>query len=214
MPRKPQRTPAAEAMEQQGYDLSKGTHGGFMGDPEQTTVDPGKKVGKSNWTLSDPTRAYYTAEHPASPDHAEKQGWNWALLAHGDRQAGTRGKRPVVHDVVPRGTVDQDANVPHKGAATANSLRITDTNWIPPAQSLGTREPKVGVQGTLPHVNWNQFAPPQAPAGQTDWNFQNLDEHQGMLKRQKEGEELHGDSPELVAKLTERMRGRTMDSMF
>jgi hypothetical protein len=76
--------------------------------------------------------------------------------------------RAVVHHVEPQGRIEGDPAINPSGhsgrALTAESLKITDTEWIPPA-----RHPQ-GVQGTLPHVNWNQFTTKKGMTSSEDAN--------------------------------------------
>lgn len=145
-------------------DLRQGTHGTVMprdGSPMGDIVPSNKSGRMVHSTMSDPTRAYYTARDTAFPDNpgrgADRDGWKWARLAadHGS-VAHPRG-RAIVHNVRPVGKVDVDENLPSTGAMTANRLRVTDTQWIPPGTGMSGDN---DVQGTLWHVNWNEFRGP------------------------------------------------------
>lgn len=148
-------------------DVSRGTHGTST----RTGMTAGEIVPASVHggyqafpDLSDSSRAYYTAETrpegPAAGSDADyrdtsQQGWNWARKSQMNRTIGGARARQVVHHVEPIGTIDVDRNINEGGNATqmtADRLRITDTEWIPKAS-----EDSAGVQGTLPHENWNKY---------------------------------------------------------
>lgn len=93
---------------------------------------------------------------------AEKEAWNWAEKSsvypndHRPRvyegRAVTAMDRPVGLDSgLP---ADINMGVEHILPMAAGAFEVTDTHWIPPGQ------PGKAVQGTLPHVNWNQFGAP------------------------------------------------------
>ena len=160
MPRTFRPTAKAKAMtELGGYDISSGTHGSVY-TPGQTTVDPSEVAGTTPaFEMSKTNRAYYTAHHPdPERDDTQSMGWSWARSAKNarpDPENKSWSGRPVLHHVTPVGKVDHDENMGNyaHGAYTADQLKITDTEWI--------REPhqdELGVQGTLPHINWNQHA--------------------------------------------------------
>ena len=167
--RKNKITSDAQAVAAYGYDLSKGTHGTFLREG-QTEVTPTAKAGvAANWpSISDPQRAYYSAHKHGDPMVGERKGWHWA--------GGTKRDRPVVHEVVPKpgSTIDQDPytkewRAPETGAVTSDKgLNIVDTHWIPPVSRQQREEGVIGVQGTLPHINWNQFGP-RGSTEQLNW---------------------------------------------
>ena len=152
-----------------GYDVEHGTHGGIM-IPGQTHITPSAwRPGdvESYKGLSDPNVAYFTAEHPEDPrglPSASTIGWGWAThasTAHPWEDKETKRSirpREVVHRVEPEGVINSDQNLNATGHAggsmQASRLKITDTEWIRPPGVYATH-----VQGTLPHLNWNQYAP-------------------------------------------------------
>ena len=160
-------------MKQRGYDPMSGTHGTIMDPRIKGRVLPAQRAGVEPIykSLSRTNRAYYTANLSYFPHEAENYGWFWARQAasyHRD-QAGSSAPapRPVVHFVKPSGEIKGDPVLNPRGASgqelTANSLKVTDTSWIPTPGGFND----VGVQGTLPHVNWNQF--------HRDWGLDNED---------------------------------------
>jgi hypothetical protein len=182
----PRFKPTQEAIakaKRMNLDLSRGTHGTVMNKDGSTMpeVVPSNKSGRMvHSSMSDPSRAYYTAADREMSDQwtlsqpysqgagADKDGWTWARLAADSKGAGTR-MRAVVHNVAPSGTVDQDVNLPSSGAMTANKLKVTDTQWIPPVTAGQHHSGVPGVQGTLPHVNWNEFRP-EGNFGEANWH--------------------------------------------
>jgi hypothetical protein len=151
-----------------GLDLRRGTHGSVMPKsgalPSRILSADEVGVSEVHSGMSDKSRAYYTAEQ--RPDiskglgqkSAEENGWTWANFAAdagGRRPGGLTRPRSVVYNVEPSGRVEPDVNLPGTGAMTADSLDVKDVQWIPPPR---TGSP--GMQGTLPHLNWNEFAPP------------------------------------------------------
>lgn len=182
----------AYVAEARGYDVMKGTHGGVM-IPGQTHVTP------SSWRpgqtesypgLSDPNVAYYTAEHAGLREgapSAETVGWGWASHATSqhpwsdDEKKSTR-PREVVHRVEPEGIINSDQNLNKTGFAggsmQASRLKITDTEWIKPPGVYTSH-----VQGTLPHLNWNQYAPLD------DYRDFNNQSFEGGVPRGETGEE-------------------------
>ena len=181
-------------MAARGYDVNKGTHGTkFI--PGMTSVQPSSKAnaGSVHPGISDPTRAYYTANKPVQEagDSPERSGWTWANIASNnnmdqaatsptgtDYYAGRRPGRPVVHQVEPVGRIDEDRLLNPKGKVsselTADSLKITDTEWIQPPSYKSE-----GTQGTLPQENWNRF-------GQADYEDRNnISVEQQRVNKQK-----------------------------
>lgn len=86
-------------------------------------------------------------------DQAEAKAWEWT---------GGSG-RPRVYEGyadVPDRPVGLDPNwstnpnYHNTLAMAAGGMKVTDTHWIPPGKD------GKAVQGTLPHVNWNQFGAP------------------------------------------------------
>lgn len=155
----------------QRKDLSQASHGSTM---EATGPETGvrnitpadERGGRTNFGASDESLAYFTApDRGAVTDRDPTQSsWHWARAA-ARRQSirqdlpggGWRAYlgRPIVHSVEPHGTVDVDRNfddIDSDALTASNRLEITATHWTPPA-----RKGEV-VQGTLSHVNWNQFA--------------------------------------------------------
>jgi hypothetical protein len=206
----------AYVAEARGYDVRRGTHGGVM-TPGQTHITPSAwRPGQTESYpgLSDPNVTYYTAEHPDTRGpSAESTGWGWASSAArqhewGDDQKRNTRPREVVHRVEPEGIINSDQNMNPSGFAggsmQASRLKITDTEWIKPPGPYTSH-----VQGTLPHVNWNQYAPLD---NYEDFNNQSI--RPDDVRAAKREKDAQTDSPELVAKLTERLRGRTMDRMF
>lgn len=142
-----------------------GTHGTIFREG-QTDVRPAVKAKVApNFSESDPKQAYYSAHYHGNPVVAQERGWAWAnQVSRMTEQPG----RPVVHEVtpLPGSKVDQDPYTKKYGDASGGSLvsnrglAITDTHWIPPVHPYAAeREGVIGHQGTLPHVNWNQFGP-------------------------------------------------------
>lgn len=68
---------------------------------------------------------------------------------HDEHQRGT-------HDVPMHWELTEELLGNSRGAPpmAAERFRVTDTHWIPPGKA------GKAVQGTLPHVNWNQFGAP------------------------------------------------------
>ena len=167
-------TKSAGWVEHYGHDKTTGTHGTMMREG-QTDVVPASKAGVAPiHQESHPDLAYYTAHRYYEPDVAEHSGWAWAhqtVEAEHERSGGAPG-RPVVHDVVPKSgsTVDMDPYTKEWGATDQASLvsnkglNIVNTQWIPPV--LSRNSGVIGHQGTLPHVNWNQFG---ASGEQHNW---------------------------------------------
>lgn len=147
-----------------GYDIGAGTHGTVMpasGEvPEQ--IVPASEHGRQVFPgLADPDRTYYTANYTGPPQRApgrsnEELGWGWATGASRKSgiDTGVRA-RAVMHTVEPEGRIDTDKNLNSPGTygaeLTADRLNVTGTEWIRPPTSS-----EAGVQGTLPHINWNQ----------------------------------------------------------
>ena len=171
---------AADAMNERGYDINRGTHGTVYAGPEQKEVLPAIEVGKTLYEgTSHVNRTYYNAHNPNLPGEAEKRGWSWADRASekstrlGDerhaQQPGVivRG-RPVLHEVEPIGHVDGDPVLNPRGTSslelTADKLKITDTHFIPPVDPYDSLH--VGNQGTLTGTNWNRW-------GNPDENYRN-----------------------------------------
>jgi hypothetical protein len=155
----------AAAVARRGHDIYRGTHGTTMANPDQKYVMPGNVVGKKHYPISNTDRAYYVAPktNKAGAAEASRSGWQWA---HGAVQSAVLSPvvgnepfvppRPVVHHVAAEGKVDVDYNMNNdtkRDQMTADRLRITDTEWIRTPDALFEH----GVQGTLPHMNWNQF---------------------------------------------------------
>lgn len=172
----PQRRPSVDVQRTaEGYDIEAGVHGTAMresGTPPPF-IDPANILGrKPNYGLSDPNRAYYVARSRSYPEGSEHKGWKWATNASRTMEfTGAVAGRPVVHEVKPVGTIDVDRNLNYSGGSsemTAERLKVVDTHWIrPPSVGVGIGE--AHVQGTLPHVNWNQFPGTDATIGR-DWN--------------------------------------------
>ena len=147
--------------------------------------------------VSDSSRAYYTANDPQRPGMAEESGWGWAESAASSRtDHGVRG-RPVVHDVRVYGNdIDTDKNLnpsgQHGAQMTANKLRITDTHWTPKPDPF--YQPN-GIQGTFPHVNWNQFKPNGAEHNYFDVGSANSGAEEGRAEKasQERGAKLQSD---------------------
>ena len=155
---------AQAAAGRRGQDLQRGIHGTIFREG-QTTVDPAGAATPTNYGDSDTGRAYYSADQPEDTSSSKDwSGWNWAQQAvEASAKRGETLGRPVVHQVEAEGNVDIDPNVGemHYDEYTADRLKITDTNWIRPPSG------DVGTQGTLPHINWNQFV---ATPTKTDLN--------------------------------------------
>jgi len=143
-------------------DTRRGSHGGIMLTPGTTHIVRGTEVAdNASFGYERPNdKAFFTAPEIGGDDpNAEQAGWNYAqgkAMMHQMRSSseGVR-PRPVVHMVQPEGKVEADPNdIPWHGQMTADRLKITDTQWTPPPEPGD-----VGVQGTLPYVNWNQFGP-------------------------------------------------------
>ena len=128
--------------------------------PEAITPAAERPGERQSFSFSDSSRAYYTGKYEGPPQRApirsaEEMGWGWAKEA--SRKQGETGVmgRPVVHDVEPEGKIDVDLNLNRNGTQgaelTADRLKVTGTGWIRPPN-----ESELGVQGTLPHINWNQ----------------------------------------------------------
>jgi hypothetical protein len=206
-------TRSAEATERAGYDITTGTHGTTMpksGEVPEAITPPKERPGDPQVyeSIADPTKAYYSANsrRPGKEGLGSQQGWKWAKRAarHQEivsRRPGESGDgiagRPVVHHVEAMGTIDTDKNMNKLGTTgpelTADRLKVTDTEWIRRPDS-GT---EVGVQGTLPHVNWNQFAPPKDEGGLGLWNDENIDWNNNLLLRKqyaKRGSSWHDPS--------------------
>ena len=166
--RKSKITHDAQQVQAYGYDLSTGTHGTYFREKQREVTPAGEKRAV-NFKESHPDRAYYTAHKHGDPLSSERKGWTWAHQATNilsNREGGVLG-RPVVHEVVPKSgsTIDQDPYTkewrePSAGQVTSDKgLKITDTHWIPPVSPAHAAGGVVGHQGTLPHINWNQFGP-------------------------------------------------------
>jgi len=169
-----------ENVREQGFDPMRGTHGTTFV-PGMTSVDPSNKSKDARPVhsgLSDPDRAYYTAdlvepvpdENGWLPRDMSNGGWTWANMASGSKgdsvPKGTNDfdvvpGRPVVHHVEPQGRIDPDRNLNPMGKVagelTADSLKITDTEWIKPMDIDQRRRGGQGMQGTLPNENWNKY---------------------------------------------------------
>ena len=122
-----------------------------------------------------------------APERAELEAWDWA--SRRDEDVLSRAGRPRVYEGEAKGIVGADANLMRQylfesdpddpylrgthdaplnwelteelqdsteGAMPmgAESFKVADTHWIPPGKA------GKAVQGTLPHVNWNQFGAP------------------------------------------------------
>jgi len=125
-------------------------------------VPPREHGGNVSFHIAaDRSQVYFSGEGRDLADPtAMKAGWRWASAAVRAQRWTAYDKstvlgRPIVHEVEPVGKVRVDPNF--KGdrddaSLTADRLRVTATHWNP--------EPAKGeyVQGTLPNVNWNQFA--------------------------------------------------------
>jgi hypothetical protein len=191
MPSGPKRYTASEGALEHAeafkLDLGTGTHGTAY-TPGQTTVE-GHQAAGTRATFPDYSkgdRAYYTATTNMAPEKArehemdtERSGWDWAGSAARSRgeptlpDGGGIFGRPVVHDVEAHGEVRPDSNLDARSEMTADRLSITDTHWIRPPQGYfdeqgkplpappGLFDNELGVQGTLPHLNWNQYAHPK-----------------------------------------------------
>ena len=171
--------------------FDRGTHGTIMREGVTDEILPSKvHGGEAVFGMSDPERAYFTAPSKTSlspesldektgkplpfahvgsteakhhPEYTERKAWDWATSAVRSSTYGGRiPGRPIVHDVEAVGRVDVDVNMDPSGMSghelTADRLRITDTQWIPPPHSY-----EHGVQGTLEHLNWNQYGPTEGP---------------------------------------------------
>jgi len=175
----PQFNDVTENMSKRGYDPYRGEHGTKFSNQVTTHIDAPKQRGSRGSQvhgLSDSDRTYYVADGPKTN---MVDSWGWArMAAHnkldfvspptgGPKSAANQSRyvqgRPVVHKVEPEGTIggDHNLNPTGKGGAelTADRLKITDTEWIMPAQdSFDPAAPKpIGTQGTLPNQNWNRY---------------------------------------------------------
>ncbi len=118
---------------------------------------------------------YWTSPNGARSDEAEKDAWSWGQSTPGgDDPADPSYGRPRVVAVRARGFVGMDPNLSDDADVSAGTnlskveapipvaathADVTDTEWIPP-QNYDAARDGVGVQGTLPHMNWNQFGLP------------------------------------------------------
>lgn len=161
----------------ENYDIMHGTHGTASDDGTALTeILPSAQHGRSVFPgVSDAQRAYYSAtdllDQQAAKEGREtssldvsKQGWSWArqsVASH--RNAGRAGHtdpnspppRPMVHHVVPEGSLGTDPVLNRQGGLqqmTSSKLRVVDTEWIP-----APRGSSPGIQGTLPNENWNKW---------------------------------------------------------
>jgi hypothetical protein len=171
-----------------GYDITKGTHGGVMPDsgviPSHITP-PNERPGERQAFpgLADPNRAYYSAaaSSPRARFNSNWQGWNWATSAARKQGFDTEVRgRAVMHNVEAEGTIDTDKNMNTTGTQgtelTADRLRVTGTEWIRPPTSS-----EAGVQGTLPHINWNQHVGHTGLARNEDYNNVGISAHTGEM---------------------------------
>jgi len=181
-----------------GYNVSSGTHGTVM--PESGAVPehivphnerPGTPQGAGPPQvfpgLADPTKAYFTADYKGPPQRApgrsnEELGWGWANSA-ARKQGIDTGLRPraVMHTVEAEGRIDVDRNLNVSGTEgaelTADRLRVTGTDWIRPPTSS-----EAGVQGTLPHINWNQHVGHTGLQQAEDYNNVGISERTGEMQ--------------------------------
>jgi hypothetical protein len=141
-------------------NISHGYHGTTADIPIGGRVLPAAKHRQgANHGLSNPKKTYFTAvnqddlnltdpdpdwrDDPAQSDRdAENEAWKWG-------ESG-RFARAAVYKTKPLGAVKYDDNAGH--AYTTSSQRVLDRVDTPPP-AWG----EVGVQGTFPPVNWNQF---------------------------------------------------------
>lgn len=106
-------------------------------------------------------------EYPAEElrDDAEEKAWSYASAGQGRPRVyeGVAPNFPLPDDgrtigvepVQAHPSVFPTAAESNVAIAMAGpSFRVTDTHWIPPGK------PGRAIQGTLPHVNWNQFGAP------------------------------------------------------
>lgn len=129
------------------------------------TLLPSRKTGRENYDyahLPDPelrrTNVFMTkgGGYYPPPESAERSAWNWA---------SGRG-RARVHQVEPVGELRPDREGGEM-AYMAPSAKIKDTIWTPPPghsvpwDSRGDTGDWV-VQGTIPHVNWNDYRNPHS----------------------------------------------------
>ena len=163
-----------------GYNIGSGTHGGTMpasGEvPLHITPASERPDDRQVFSgISDPNRTYFTAGHEGPAQHApsrtaNESGWLWATSASRKQgiDTGVRS-RAVVHNVEPEGLIDVDRNLNSSGKEggelTADRLKVTGTEWIRPPTSS-----EAGVQGTLPHINWNQHVGHSGLAQAEDYN--------------------------------------------
>jgi hypothetical protein len=113
---------------------------------------------------------YWSVPNAGATPEAEEAAWEWASSPKFSDPDDPSEGRPRVHEVRARGlpgpdpnaTEDPDAhnvklaNVGTVEPIAATHADVTRTLWIPPP----TAEAKAagrGVQGTLEHINWNQF---------------------------------------------------------
>ena len=173
-------SPQAFQARERGYDIGSGTHGGVMppsGELPEVITPASARPGDPQAFpgLSNPDATYYTAnfagpEERAPDRSAGHMGWQWAESAARKRgfETGVR-ERPVMHTVEAEGRIDTDKNINPSGTygaeMTADQLKVTGTEWIRPP-NLG----EMGVQGTLPHINWNQHA----NVGPNSYDFNNV----------------------------------------
>lgn len=164
----------------EGLNLDRGFHG--TAQFEMSRVLPQTH---SNWSISSDEHVNYVAEGPSEMTRqaAERSAWNWATEAEAGKRSSynpSEWGRAVVHEVVPEGPVGPDPNsnryehnfdnyvaggymhandIYSQANMAAESAKVTRTEWIPPPSS-NAKAQGVGIQGTLPHINWQQFNAP------------------------------------------------------
>lgn len=128
-------------------------------------IEPSTNHGRSVFSISKQDRTYFMdVSHTNDPETSEHRAWSWAASA-----AGANGGRPTVYRTRPLGIVNEDTNlVQGEGAYTTDKQRVVDEITTPPPSRFrhydrdGIRTP-IGVQGTVPGVNWMQFGGIQDP---------------------------------------------------
>jgi len=171
--------------ENEAENLTRGFHGGrrdladASGNPSDVVSAASERINISdeetrNHRASPKYFVNYIAANPRTEDRyaadikAENEAWSWAMDAGpvngiNGRPRVYKGEamdfedRPIAPDSnlvetekVLRRIISNDNPVP----MAAGAFKVTDTLWTPPPQ------PGKTVQGTLPHINWNQFGAP------------------------------------------------------
>src|SRR6478736_6204035 len=140
-----------------------------------THINPEVGAGRKAWDMSSDTHVNYEAANaqPVQPSddakgEAERAAWGWAVSgAATDYESVPRRSR--VYEGEAEGRIGGDPNMdshptswvrdggsrtPNRAPMAAKSFKVTGTVWTPPPgkyEQMGG----AGVQGTIPHVNWN-----------------------------------------------------------